>query len=736
VQVIVILAMSLVLTACGAATNSQTTTSGSGDEAPAEEPVRLLDEAEAARAQTQAMQAHVRARELHAECDADANADACHQAEDHFSLAADTWRALIDGRPGDTSHPEWRFMLAQASLHSGAYDAAAAAAEQYLRSGDTQWRTQAAGALVGAREHAFDGEMHSMRQEPPEPDGQPPAVEPLDVPEAVQQLFDARTQYVEVVPEAEDPEHLARRYAVDNAVLLHRYGHWERAQPALRTAFTMGCSGDAAWEGGQEAWRALRDEALALERYDAVQTLGEELVTLSCDFGEAARPTCGSESTHPQCLASLDRVSGQLHRGGRFMQRAEHARGEERRRWAGRAGAAFLEAIEPGNDLDRVARITALVKAGRAYRMAEDRPAATAVDLRIVDEVDSAGLGSADRSFAIVTVASALSRQLAGAMAAAEREAAVQLAQRLLREEYDLPELSEERQRAQRALPELLAALGRHAESARALTALAQATTDPQLRRRAELDAALARAAGGSCRPSLRPLRTFVNAHRADVEARDTVVEALWQVAECESGRRRVAALEEIVAAAESGGAMRAETRSRVASATFELVDADIDAFARTRIRLPRTPSVEEMVDALQGQLEAPSERAQELVEAYEHVSDVGDAEWTAAAHFESARVLLALEQIVREASWQIPSDLQRQQRELNAAAFTQLRGIVESRVGQIIEAQAAPIRCRAGTWLTRGIRIAQRQNVDSERIRAARTQLRDERWPTCTLGR
>ncbi len=385
-------------------------------------PPRLLDDAEAARTETQAMQTHVQASGLLSRCEQEGDRAACEQAEDLFRVAADTWRALVEGRPDEAGNASWSFMLSQALLHAGSYARAAEAAATYVASGAEEWRAQAARIGVSASERAIEAEVLPVREEPPEAQGQPPEVEPAELPGHVLRLFDARASFVEVVGEAE-PE-TARRYVLANAELLFRYGHWERAQAALREVFTAGCTGDGAWDGAAAAWRLLREMSLRLGRLDAVRLLGEEVTSLGCDFGEPDAPVCGADSDHPQCLARADAVSWRLSGGTRFMQRAERAGGDERRRWARRAGEAFLAALNAEGELDARGRVAALDEAAGAFRLAGDAERAAEVDRRIVRDVDPATLDEADRPFAVVTVASALARRLEEAILA-ERHAEV-----------------------------------------------------------------------------------------------------------------------------------------------------------------------------------------------------------------------------------------------------------------------------------------------------------------------
>ena len=112
------------------------------------------------------------------------------------------------------------------------------------------------------------------------------------------------------------------------------------------------------------------------------------------------------------------------------------------------------------------------------------------------------------------------------------------------------------------------------------------------------------------------------------------------------------------------------------------------------------------------------------MVQGYARVEQVGDPTWSAAARYRSGQALEALATAVLEADWEIPGDLASQRRELTTSAFNQLRGIVETRAEEILEAQAGPIRCRAAGHYLRATQIAGAGEVDSEQSRAARERL------------
>lgn len=701
--------------------------SGAGGDERAEAVPRLLDEEQAARMQAQAMQTHVRARALQARCDEEGDREACEQAEDMFGLAADTWRALVVGRPNDEAIVDWSFMLSQALFHSGHFADAAEAADRYVQSGASQWRIPAARILVEASERAIEAEVLPVREEPPEPEGQPPEVEPIEMPEHVRRLFDARARFVEIAGDDLAERETVRRYALANAELLYRYGHWERAEEALTALFQAGCAGEGAWEGGAAAWRMLRAMYLSLGRYDAVRLLGEELGARGCDFGEEGTPACAEGSEHPRCLARSDRVSWRLQGGMRFLQRAERTRGEERQRWARRAGEAFLAALNVEGELDARGRVTALVEAGRAFRDAGDTERASEVDRRILREVDPDALEEEDRPFARVTIASALSRLLEAAVAAEDHGQVIELARRLVADDLDLPELSTERERARAVLAETLSAMGRHVEASRAYDEVATATEDPAERRAAELASALELLASGSCARARRPLRTFAEAHGEEPQARDGVIRALWELAMCErsGSRAHTQALEAVArAGSRSGPSLSPESRAYVAEAVFRLVDRDFDAATRFRIRVGRGENIEDLGAGLDAQLVESRDRLRSLIEGYARVERIGDPRWAISARYRAGQALEALERAVLEASWEIPADLHRQRRDLTPAAFAQLLGIVESRAREILAARAEAVRCSALGHYQRAVQLAETADVDSDEVRAARERI------------
>lgn len=697
------IALGLFVIACGGATAEVRTSNGSEPEAPP----RLLSEEEAAETQTQAMTVHVQAQELLERCGEDEAL--CRQALRYFELAADTWGALIDGRPNDIE-AEWWFMYAQALRQLDRFGPAAEAAESYLSLEQPEWRPQAAQLAVDARERTAG----TLREEPPAAEGG--RVEAITLPPPVHQYVEALLLQARILDEVSDEERRARASRLRAGTILYMYGQWDRANELLREVFVANCAGESAWDGAAEAWRVLHDIAVAREQQDVVRSLGEELESLRCDFA-AGPPSCGATSEDPRCIARVDRVGWFLRGGTQWLERARQARPADRPTFFANAGDAFLGALETG-ELDARGRLTALEAAQRAFRDGGANDRAAEVDARILSDVDPRRFDQSDRPLAIAAVCSALSRQLEVAIAAEQHAQIATLARRILEAQYNLPELADERERARAVLPDALEAAGRHADASRAYTALAEATDDPNLRRAAMLRAAQV----VPCAQAARPLRAFVVAYREEPSAASQVVHALWRIAEC--ARRSPATLEELAAAGEAAATLDTEAAGYAAEARFRLVDRDFAELTRFRISVPGGADIEDMVAALRTELEDPIAQLQELLDGYARTEQINSPRWSAAARYRSGMAVEALERAVLAADWELPSNVAEQRRLLPPAGFAQVRRNVELRAAEILRNQGEQIRCRAIAHYRRAVEIAAASAVDAPEVTAARERL------------
>lgn len=734
--------------ACGGATNEQqnedTVPSTAGGEEPApvsrEREPEPLDDAEAAEAQSQALRTHAMASQLYRAC-ADAGDTAeCMRAQSLYGIAADTWAVLVRGRPGDNAAPEWRFMHGQALFRTGRFEAAADTLDEHLTAGVApEWRTLAVATLVAAAEHVLEDAVQrgdvQARTEAPAPAGQPPEVTALEVPAPLARLQRARLRYLELVDAALDVEGDRRRHRLDHGLTLHLYGDWDGASAQLQVVVDEGCAGDSAWEGARRAWLTLRQMAVARGRLDALAVLGEQLSEQSCTFGAPAAD-CTADAEHPLCLARVDAVRIQQAGGTRFLQRAEQSRGEERQRWATRAGEAFLATLEAEERPSVLERALALSRAAAAFAMAEDAEKLAAVDGRILAlRLDDFEGG--DREFAVQELAHALTRRMEVAQAAGDHRAVTRLAPRITAEALATADLAVERERARALLAQAEVALGRHRQAAEAYEALAAATTDEGVRRDATLAAALQQNEAGGCRRASAGLRSFATTYRGQRGARDGVVRVLWELAQCDRRRAQAyhTALEAVVqGAAATPGPLGTDNRARAAEAAFTLADRDFADVTRIRIRLPRGDNVEDLEAALQAAMREPAADVVALVAAYAAVERFNSPEWSVAAASRAAQAYGALIDGIAGAEWETPNNIRQALPQLTETAAREIRRGTEARAAEIFESPAGRLRCRGAARFVHAVALAGEgiETVHARTARAGLTALNAEMVERC----
>jgi len=537
------------------------------------------------------------------------------------------------------------------------------------------------------------------RTQAPDPVGQPPSVPSLDLPAPIARLQAARARYVAGIEADRDFDDHLRSYALDHALTLFHYGHWAAAETELTAVFDTGCAGETAWEGARRAWLALRQIATVRGQLDALAALGEALGERSCSFG-GQTADCTADPQHPACLAHTDMARIRQVGGQRFMQRAQHGQGEERTRWATRAGETFLASLESEPPPSAFARALALAHAAEAFELAGATDRLAEVDALLMRLALDDYQGS-EQEFAVQEQAHAISRRLEAAEQSGEARSVAQLAPRLLVDAFDTPDLSVVRERARLLFAQSQASLGRHRQAATAYAELAQTTEDASVRRDAALEAALEERAAGGCRRGRAGLRRFAETYAGQAGARDGLVRVRWELAACErqGSSAYFEALSALTAAmASSSGRLGAETRDHAAEAAFRLADRDFDQVTRLRLRLPRVDQVEEFTPLISAMIQEPAARVAELVHAYDAVEPLGSSEWSVAAATRGAAAVQALMNAIAHAEWELPTSVRRMLPRLSREASQQIRQGTEARIHELLEQQAERLRCRAAS--------------------------------------
>jgi TolA-binding protein len=322
------------------------------------------------------------------------NPSLLERARDEYNLAAQGYRAYIDQYPNDPDAYEISFNLAEAMYFSGQFEDAARAYVLVRDSNlDDRFRAQAAFRTIKSLESIRDAEVEAgrltLREEPPDPSGDPAQVTPIPIPEILQRLNEARDEHQRLLPEsARNPV-----FRYQTAQVFYRYGHWEEARRRFRQIYDDYCTSNGV---GYYSWQNMVNMAGALNNLDAAEQLARLQTERRCappadevaDGSEGpAGPSGPSGPVDPMGEAQ------QILTGARFrhaQDRFNQARAAEA---AGRSEAAslyeqsagmFMEAIEGAPDHPEAA--SAMNNAALAYEEVDRYESAMAVWRRIVED--------------------------------------------------------------------------------------------------------------------------------------------------------------------------------------------------------------------------------------------------------------------------------------------------------------------------------------------------------------
>lgn len=258
--------------------------------------------------------------------------------------------------------------------------ARAADAERDAASGDAQ--VAAAERAIAAWQAVVDALALSgalvLRTEPPEAVGDPPRVEAIPLPAALAGLVTARGRYLGLA--GRDPERAAA-LDLENALVLHRWGHVELARERLWRIYLEHCREES--ERWQIAWTALYQLAVRRNAVPAARALVDHYGAARCARPEAPP---SDDPADPRNMASSPLDPGPSPALVTYQQ-AEEARAagrtDEARALYERAATRLVEAVDRQPDHPDAPR--ALLLAGRALVLAGRYRAAIALFARAAD---------------------------------------------------------------------------------------------------------------------------------------------------------------------------------------------------------------------------------------------------------------------------------------------------------------------------------------------------------------
>ena len=340
---------------------------------------------------------HQEAQQYRRRCVAEQDIQLCNYAQENYTLAAQAYQAYLDRYPNNPQAYELRYNLADAYYWSENYEEAA---RQYAAIRDSNLDdthlSESARRVVESLKRILDAELErgavTMREDPPEPQGDPPVVSPLPMPELVQRLAQARETYLARVPERDDSEQVRAPYDFNNALLLYLHGYWPQAKERFERIFDERCSGPNADRdrSGCVAQPAKHGGVPRRRRRTAAPRDGDRRAWLHLHPRRGVPSTRRSASrkptaTSPQCVALRDINAIHYRQALDIFRRAEQAQGDEQRRLYEEAAAVLIQAVNDNPD-DPQAPV-ALEYAATALERTSRFESAARLYQRIVDEV-------------------------------------------------------------------------------------------------------------------------------------------------------------------------------------------------------------------------------------------------------------------------------------------------------------------------------------------------------------
>ncbi|MCS6799621.1 MAG: tetratricopeptide repeat protein [Myxococcota bacterium] len=700
-----------------------------------------------------ALHYHQQAQTLRRNCVEQRNVQLCQQARVAYAAAANAYRGYLQRYPNNPQAYELRYNLADALFWSESYEEAAREYALVRDSNlDDRYLSESARRVVEALKAILDAEVQAgrlqVRDAPPEPQGEPPTVTPVAMPELVQRIAQAREIYLNRVSERQDTERVRPAYDYNNTMLLYWYGYWPQARARLERIFEERCSGPYADETGRVAWLSLRNMALQMRDDALVERLGQRLRERQCTFAagvQASTVDCRrpENADEPQCLVLGDLNAIRYRRALDVYRQAEQGTGDEQRRLYEQAATMLVQAVNETPD-DPQAPL-ALEYAATALERTSRFESAARLYQRIVDEVGPRRAGSPEEQQRLDRiVGNAYFRIAYNANRFFDFDRALDSYRTLA----DSPRfassrderIQEWRQDALINSAIILENLQQYARAADYYRRAAEVTRDAAVRRNATYRIAEMAYKRRDWNAAVAAMRDFINRYQSDPEAGELVVQAYWRIAQIRQQQRNQreyrTALNDVVSAfARSGQPAGSVAAEYAAEARFRLADESIASFESFTVDPGRAPDMPRYVEKLRRILDEGSRRAQELVAGYEPVLAYRRPTWTIAAYVRQGRVYEVLLRAMVGSRFTMPDDLAGRLRRVSPEQREEIRAQVEAQIQDAINSMVNPIECFAIARYALAARAARAGSIDDEYTRLAIDRLQnygEERIAQC----
>ncbi|MFK7990747.1 MAG: tetratricopeptide repeat protein [Sandaracinaceae bacterium] len=713
----------------------------------------------------EAVRHHREAQRLRREAIEQRSEELLNRALNEYNLAATAYRAYLQNYQNNPNAYELQYNLADALFWSEQYEEAARVYAGVRDSNlDDTYLSESARRVVESLHRLVEdaserGEfaIRDSEEDAPTPTGTPPRVQAEEMPLLVQRLAQSREVYLARVPENMDSERVRAPYDYNNALLLYYYGYWPQARQRFLRIYEERCTGELANQTGRVAWDSLYNMAVTMDDTAEAERLSRDVIRRGCTF-TADGPTFENEEERdaycddpanedaPVCVGGVLLTDAIFRNAMQVFSQAEAASGDEQRELYEQSATMLVEAVN--NEPEHPQAPQALVRAGLALERTQRFESAGRLYQRVIDEVTPLlAEASGERETELEGIlATAYFRLAYTANRFFDYDRAVENYRHIADSERfaasSHPEMAENITDSLINAARILEYQQNYARAAQYYQRAADRLTDPAERRGAHFRVAEMQFKRRSWTNARREMESFISRYSNDAGATELLVLASHRIAEShrEANARQStqeSSLQDVVRAYDrfngQPGSMAAEY---AASSRFRLVDPELEELEGLSINPGRQANVDAFVAELNSQIQDGSRRTQAVTQGYEPILAYRRPAWTIAALARQGRAYEILARAVLNANVStLPTDLQRQFRNVPPEVRDELQFGFEDRVRQTLDGQVRPIECYAVVRYSLAARAAQRGNIDTEYSREAIDRLQaygDERIAEC----
>ncbi|MFT3922644.1 MAG: tetratricopeptide repeat protein [Myxococcales bacterium] len=673
----------------------------------------------------------------------DQDLELIRQAQEQYGLAATAYRGYIQRYPNSPQAYDLQYNLADALFWSENYEEAAREYAAVRDSNlDDKYLSESARRVVESLKRLVDMAVEKkeleLRTDPPAPQGTPPRVTPVAMPQLLQRLAQARELYLARVDEPHDTEKVRASYAYNNTLLLYQYGYWSHAKDRFARIYAEHCSGPNADETGRVAWLNLRNMAVALNQVEEVERLGNDLRERACTFSPSGKPAADVDCTdpknaeEPQCLAGADLTNIQYKKAVDVFNKAEKATGAEQVKLYEESATLLVQAVD--DEPNHPQAPLALEKAAIALERTSRFESAARLYSRIIDEVGPRqSKDPKEQQDLDAILSNAYFRLAYNANRFFDYDRAIEnyriLADSERFKRSQDPGMSERREGALINAAKILEYQQQYARAADYYQRASEILKDPGEKMAASYRVAEMSFKQNKSSETVTKMNDFIKRYQGDPAAGELVVQAYWRIAQSKkaAGKQKdyeVALADVANAYAKSGQQPGSIAAEYAAQAKFLLVDKGSEEFEKFQIKPGAPATMDAYVKDLTKQIGTGSQSATDRNEAYTAVMAYRRPTWTIAAFVRQGRVYEVLAKAVLNTPFVVPADMKKTMAKLPDYAREDVRVQVEDKVRQVLDAQTRPIECLAVYRYALAARAAKVGSIDNEYTQQAISRL------------